>query len=166
MSPSMDIEVSSNFERYLFEVQGRDAGLIRDQMASLGHSGRFKVRGGARVMSKDFAAASATEKEVADMIRAVRLQTGYLADPHTGCALVAVEKTKRTGSAPVVVLATAHPAKFPDAMEACVAERPSLPPRLSSLMTSKEKISHLPNDLTAIEQFIANRARSMSEHTS
>ncbi len=157
-SPSMDIEVSSNFERYLFEAQGGDAALIRSQMAALGQAGRFEVKGGAALLARDFSAASASEGEVAEAIRRIRAQTGYTAEPHTACGLIAAERCLADGPVPSVVLSTAHPAKFPDTMQAILGERPALPPRLSTLMTDEERFTVLPNDLAAVESFIEERA--------
>lgn len=157
-SPSMDIEVSSNFERYLFEAQGRDAALIRGQMAALAQSGRFEVRGGPELIARDFSAASATEEDVAEAIRRVRKVSGYTAEPHTACGLVAAERCLKPGATPEVVLATAHPAKFPDTMQAILGERPPLPPRLAGLMSDPERTTLLPNDLAAVERFVEGRA--------
>src|SRR5690606_12851169 len=113
-SPSMDIEVSSNFERYLFEAQGRDSALIRGQMAALAQSGRFEVKGGPELLARDFSAASASEEDVAEIIRRTRQVSGYMTEPHTACGLVAAERCLKPGATPQVVLSTAHPAKFPD----------------------------------------------------
>src|SRR5262245_10138999 len=110
-SPSMDIQVSSNFERWLFEASGRDAAWVRGRMGALRQSGRFEL--GAEVtaaMRADFAAAGASMDEVARCIRRVEAGSGYLLDPHSACGVVAAEKTgaARAGG-PCVVLATAHP---------------------------------------------------------
>lgn len=156
-SPSMDIEVSSNFERYLFEAQGRDAALVRGQMAALAQSGRFEVKGGPALISRDFAAASASEADVAAIIRRTRDESGYTAEPHTACGLIAAERCLPDGIVPKIVLATAHPAKFPDTMERILGERPSLPVRLSSLMTDEERSTVVPDDLAAVERFIEER---------
>jgi threonine synthase len=156
-SPSMDIEVSSNFERYLFEACGRDAAWVRARMGALAQSGRFELGEALEPMRRDFAAASASEAEVADCIRQVRRRSGYLLDPHTACGVVAAEKTA-AGKAPRVVLATAHPAKFPDALQAITGKRPPLPPRLATLMSDPERITSLPNDLAAVERFVASLA--------
>lgn len=163
MSPSMDIEVSSNFERYLFEAEGRDATLIRGQMAALAQSGRFEVKGGAERLAQDFSAASASEAEVADAIRQTRLASGYTADPHTACGLIAAGRCLPARPAPSIVLATAHPAKFPDTIESILGDRPSLPPRLASLMTDPERTTLLPNDLHIVERFIESRAGASAE---
>ena len=158
-SPSMDIQVSSNFERYLFEASNRDSAWVRGKMGALGQSGRFDLSADVlAAMRRDFHAATATMDEVADCIRRVKAESGYLLDPHSACGVVACEKTRATKDAPHVVLATAHPAKFPDAIEAITGARPSLPSRLSALMTDPERITVLPNDLAAIQRFVAERA--------
>ncbi|MFO7297766.1 MAG: threonine synthase [Pseudomonadota bacterium] len=162
-SPSMDIEVSSNFERYLFEAQGRDSALIRGQMAALAQSGRFEVKGGPELLARDFSAASASEEDVAEIIRRTRQVSGYMTEPHTACGLVAAERCLKPGSTPQVVLSTAHPAKFPDTIERILGERPQLPPRLASLMTDEERSTLLPNDLRAVESFIEQHAGAAAE---
>lgn len=161
-SPSMDIQISSNFERYLYEASDRDATWVRGRMGELQQSGQFRL--GAKVqarMQQDFAAASANQAEVAETVRRVRAESGYLLDPHTACGVVAAEKTLPKGATPRIVLATAHPAKFPDAVEAITGERPPLPPRLHALLTDKERISVVPNDLAAVKRFVADRATAM-----
>jgi threonine synthase len=159
-SPSMDIQVSSNFERYLFEASERDAAWVRGRMGALAQSGRFELAGEVLTgLRADFDAASATMDEVSACIRRVKAESGYLLDPHTACGVVAFEKTTAAPAAtPHVVLATAHPAKFPDAMAAIAGERPPLPPRLAPLMTAPERMTVLPNDLAAVERFVAQRA--------
>lgn len=161
-SPSMDIQVSSNFERYLFEAQGRDAALIRSQMASLAQSGRFEVRGAAR-LAADFAAAAASETDVDQAIRGVRAASGYLLDPHTACGVVAARRAAGDGAAPQVVLATAHPAKFPEAMAPIAGAAVPLPGRLAHLMSAPERMTRLPNDLMAVERFVASHSRAARE---
>lgn len=158
-SPSMDIQISSNFERYLFEASGRDAALVRSQMQSLAQSGRFEIGPALGSLRQEFEAAAGSETEVAEAIRRVRREAGYLMDPHTACAFVALGKAKHRCAAPDVILATAHPAKFPDAMEAITGERPALPPRLGSLMTDPERFVRLANDLAAVERFVESRSR-------
>ncbi len=167
-SPSMDIQISSNFERYLFEASGRDATGIRRMMAGLKQSGRFELGAVQGRFAGEFAAAAASEGEVAAAIRQVQASAGYLLDPHSACAVVALDKLARdagpsnTGSAPEVVLATAHPAKFPDAMAAIAGLRPPLPPRLHGLMTAHERITLLPNDSAALETFVAAHTRAVA----
>jgi threonine synthase len=159
-SPSMDIQVSSNFERYLFEASERDAAWVRARMGSLAQAGRFDLSGAVLARLRgDFDAASADTDEVAACIRRVRAASGYPLDPHTACGVVALEKTPTQGETPHIVLATAHPAKFPDALEAITGARPPLPPRLASLMTDPEHMTVLPNDLAAVQRFVAQRAQ-------
>ncbi len=158
-SPSMDIQVSSNFERYLFEASNRDAATIRSQMDWLKQSGRFQVGPALSQFRTDFNASAASEDEVAAAIRHVVKSAGYTMDPHTACAYVALQKCrhpseKNPGGEPKVILATAHPAKFPDAMEAITGVHPALPPRLSGLMSAMERFKVLDNDLTTIEAHV------------
>jgi threonine synthase len=159
-SPSMDIQVSSNFERWLFEASGRDAARIRTMMAGLGQSGAFDLAELGPAMRRDFAAAAATEADVAERIRRTRAESGYLADPHTACGLVALDRTPLEPDVVEVVLATAHPAKFPDAVEAITGERPALPPRLAGLLCAPERAVSLPNDLATIERHIEHVTRA------
>ena len=163
-SPSMDIQVSSNFERYLFEASNRDAAWVRGRMGALAQSGRFELSTGVwNTLHTDFDAACATMEEVACCIRRVKAESGYLLDPHTACGVVAAEKSRLAlpqAAAPLVVLATAHPAKFPDAMQAIAGERPALPPRLAPLMTDPERTTVLPNDLAAVERFVSEHAEA------
>ncbi len=157
-SPSMDIQISSNFERYLFEASSRDSAWVRGKMGALGQSGRFELSDAVLAnLRRDFDAATATRDAVATCIRSVRAASGYLLDPHTACGVVAAEQTLAAGKAPNIVLATAHPAKFPDAVETITGSRPPLPPRLSSLLTDPERITVLPNDLAAIQRFVIER---------
>ena len=157
-SPSMDIGISSNFERFLFEASGRDAALIRSQMASLAQSQQFELTHGQNAaMKADFSALCADERAVASAICATKASSGYLLDPHTACAFGA--GTRQTHGTEVI-LATASPAKFPDAMEGITGERPQLPPRLLHLMTDTERFDVLPNDLAAVQAYVAARSRS------
>ena len=162
-SPSMDIQVSSNFERYLFEAQGRDAAAVAAQMGALAQGRRFGMGGAHRAMQRDFTAAMASETEVATSIGRIRDASGYLMDPHTACGMVAAAKALPPGPTPRVVLATAHPAKFPDALEAIGGERPALPSRLASLMNDAERYEVLPADLAAVERWIEGRVRAAEE---
>lgn len=162
-SPSMDIQISSNFERYLFEASGRDAAGIRASMGALAQGGRFEIKSPLEKLRHDFTAAAASENEVASAIRRVKQDSSYLMDPHTACGMVALEKCIAEGAVPRVVLSTAHPAKFPDAMEAITGERPGLPPRLASLLTDPERYPVLDNDLGAVERYVEGVAGSLSE---
>jgi threonine synthase len=160
-SPSMDIQISSNFERYLFEASGRDSNLVREAMASVAATGRFELGALWPRLKDDFSAASASEDEVAKCINDIKDRYGYLLDPHTACALVAAERV--AGSGETVVLSTAHPAKFPDAIEAMTGTRPELPDRLSHLMSDPERFEILPNNLAAVKDFVLTRCSAPSK---
>ncbi len=159
-SPSMDIQVSSNFERLLFDATGDDAGLVRDMMAGLKQSGSFTVPDDAlNRIRAEFKAFSASETEVAATIKNTLIETGYLTEPHTATALIAAQKAQANPSIPMVILATAHPAKFPDAVkEACGVDAP-LPKRLSRLMNDEEHLTHIANDIDAVESYILGKAK-------
>ncbi len=158
-SPSMDIQVSSNFERYLFEAAGRDAGVVRAQMGSLGQSGRFELGGAHARFKGEFAAVAASEGDIAATINRTLATSGYLAEPHTACGLHAANVAPASRGVAQIVLATAHPAKFPDAMEQITGQRPALPQRLSGLMTDAERMTVLPNDQARIEAFLTAHSR-------
>ncbi len=163
-SPSMDIQISSNFERYLFEASGRDSGAVRRQMESLKQSQRFELDAKlAAAMEQDFLAESASEVDVAGCIRKVLSGSGYLAEPHTACGIHACEKALQGDdrSVPQVVLSTAHPAKFPDAMEGITGARPQLPERLQGLMSDPERFKVLDNDASVIEAYVEDNARAI-----
>jgi len=160
VSPSMDIQVSSNFERLLFEAYGRDAEAVRGLMASLEQSRRFTLTGAALDHVRGlFCAGRADEQETAATIRTLRRETGYLADPHTAVAIAVAEKEQRDPAVPMVVLSTAHPAKFPDAVEAACGMRPSLPEWLGDLEQRPERCTVLPADPSAVEKFVLSVSR-------
>jgi threonine synthase len=159
-SPSMDIQVSSNFERLLFEAGERNAATVRAYMASLGQSGGFTIEEAtlSRIRA-DFDAGRATADEAAATIRALLSSNGYLLDPHTATA-VHVARQNIAGETPMIVLATAHPAKFPASVEAACGVRPALPARLADLMSAKERFTVLPSDLKMLEDHISRHARA------
>ena len=166
-SPSMDIQVSSNFERYLYEASNRESSGVRRQMDSLKQAGRFELEGQvASAMRVDFAAASAGEDDVARTVRKVLEDSQYLVEPHTACGVHALKYCLNDSdqTVPQVVLATAHPAKFPDAMEAITGRRPKIPERLKSLMIDKERFPVLDNDQAVIETYIENNARAGTDN--
>ena len=162
-SPSMDIQVSSNFERLLFDAYRRDSVAVRTLMGSLAQSQRFEIAAFAlSEIRVHFSADRASEEETAATIRTVRKETGYLADPHTAVALAVAEKENRDPAVPMVVLSTAHPAKFPDSVEAACGVRPELPDWLAHL-SGPERITVLPADQSAIERFIVAASRAAQE---
>jgi threonine synthase len=159
-SPSMDIQVSSNFERLLFEAHGRDAGALRRLMAGLRQSQGFSIEPvPLQAIRAEFDAFSVTEAETTQEIAQSWRETGTLADPHTAVAISAARRLKMNASAsPLVVLGTAHPGKFPDAIARATGRRPDPPGQLAGLFKRKERFSILPNDQNEIERFIRARA--------
>ena len=163
-SPSMDIQVSSNFERLLFDAYGRDAHAVRGLMGSLAQSRRFSVSAHAlQALRTLFSAERAEEQEVAATIRAWMREASYCADPHTAVALAVAEKETRDPTTPMVVLSTAHPAKFPDAVKAACGVDPGLPDWLSDLPKRQERITVLPNDQHQVERFVLSASRAARE---
>ncbi|GES44474.1 threonine synthase [Rhizobium dioscoreae] len=159
-SPSMDIQISSNFERLLFEANGRDASKVRAAMESLKQSNGFSVSEEAlKLIKKDFRAGRASEKQVAETIRKTLVDTGYLLDPHTAIGVFIADKNERPSS-PMVTLATAHPAKFPAAVKSASGIDPALPTWLAGLMTREERFDILDPELKAVESFIGKHART------
>ncbi len=159
-SPSMDIQISSNFERLLFEANGRDASKVRAAMESLKQSNGFSVGEEAvKFIRKDFRAGRASEKQVAETIRKTLADTGYLLDPHTAIGVFVAEKNERPSS-PMVTLATAHPAKFPAAVKSASGIDPGLPTWLAGLMTREERFDILDPELKVVESFIGKHARA------
>jgi threonine synthase len=160
----MDIQVSSNFERLLFEAHGRDAGAVCRLMAGLRQSQGFTIEPGPlHAIRAEFDAFSVTEAETTREITRSWRETGFLADPHTAVGMSAARKAKAHASeSPLVVLSTAHPAKFPAAIAHATGMRPDLPGHLAGLFERKEKFSILPNDQSEIERFIHARAARAS----
>jgi threonine synthase len=163
-SPSMDIQVSSNFERLLFDAYDRRADAIRALMASLAQSRRFTLSARALAAIRAlFSADRADEDEVAATIRTVKRETGTLVDPHSAVGIAVAEKELRDPAVPMVVLATAHPAKFPAAVEAACGVRPVLPEWLSGLDKRPERVTVLPVDQSAVERFVLKTSRAAQE---
>ena len=159
-SPSMDIQISSNFERLLFEAHGRDPSAVRTAMAGLKQSGSFEIEAQAlKAIRREFRAGRATEKQVAETIRETLADTGYLLDPHTATAVFVARKNAKPTS-PMVTLATAHPAKFPAAVKSACGIDPALPSWLADLMTREERFDILPAEIRHVEKFIGDHARA------
>ncbi len=159
-SPSMDIQISSNFERLLFESYDRDAAAIRGLMRSLGQSGEFTIADAPlKTIRNQFAAGRSTVAETAATIDSVLKQDGYLLDPHSAIGVKVAREHADTAS-PMVVLATAHPAKFPDAVKDACGVSPALPAWLSDLMERKEHFTRLQNDLKVVEDHIRSHSRA------
>jgi threonine synthase len=161
LSPSMDIQVSSNFERLLFEMNGRDGGMTVEQLLSFRHTGRLQVEADQveRWITPTFRAARVDDDATLAEIRRVHLATGQLIDPHTATATAAVRAVDATRDGrPVVTLATAHPAKFPDAVSRATGVHPPLPAHLADIFERPERTNRVANDLAAVEAFVRTAA--------
>ncbi len=153
ISPSMDIQVSSNFERALYMAYDRDGRAVAQLMEELKRDGGFSVSQGAmEALREVYASGRASEEETAGTIRELHARTGETVCPHTAVG-VKVAGEIATDS-PMVTLATAHPAKFPDAVEAATGRRPALPPRMADLFDRPERMVEVPNDLSKIQSLI------------
>ncbi len=155
ISPSMDIQVASNFERLLFDLCDRDGDSVVELMATFAEEKTFQVSEDAFGKARElFAAYAADEPETLGMIAAMLEKTGEMVDPHTAVGLAAAKALAAGSESPIVTLATAHPAKFPDAFEQATGIRPALPRHLEDLMTKPERLSVLPNNLKAVQAHI------------
>ncbi len=152
ISPSMDIQVSSNFERALFDAYDRDGNAVAQLMEEL-QSGGFHISQGALDRLRgSFASGRVSEDETSAMIARAHGAFGELLCPHSAIGVKVAQD--HLGTTPMVTLATAHPAKFPDAVEAASGIRPSLPPRMADLFDRPERVTRVENDLEALEELI------------
>jgi threonine synthase len=155
ISPSMDIQVSSNFERALFDAYGRDGAAVGQLMAEL-KTGGFRISQGAlESLRATFASGRCSEEETQATIRRAFAQTGEVLCPHSAVGVKVAED--HLGTTPMITLATAHPAKFPDAVEAATGTRPALPLRMADLFDRAERMTPVPNDLATIEALVRER---------
>ena len=161
LSPSMDVQVSSNFERLLFDVVGRDGAAVAAALEGFRASGRLDL-GAARNAEALALFDGARLDDDGTLAEIARLQreTGELVDPHSAVGIAAARAKALDPAVPVVALATAHPAKFPDAVERACGHRPALPARLADLYERAERCTVLPNDLAAVEGEI-RKARAL-----
>lgn len=157
-SPSMDIQVSSNFERLLFDLCDRDGAAVTRLMAAFRAEGRLDLADARwHAARAPFAAVRLDDAEVAATMARVHGETGLLIDPHTAIGIEAARRTPGDPAVPTVALATAHPAKFPDAVEAACGVRPTLPDRLGDLYDRPERMTVLPADLAAVQAHVRHR---------
>lgn len=155
LSPSMDIQISSNFERLLFDLHERDGKAVTDIMARLRKDRSFTLGKIAwNRLRNEFSAASVNDEDTKAAIKTIYEATGELLDPHTAVGLTAGQRKRKDAGAALVVLATAHPSKFPEAVEAACGVRPALPPHLARLMEMPERFDVRANDATAVKRFI------------
>lgn len=161
LSPSMDIQVASNFERALFEASGRDSQWLVAAMDAFARDHRLEIpKPVLTALRARYAAQSVSDDETLAAIAAAHRDHGLLVDPHTAVGLAAAARLPRSGR-PMVVLATAHPAKFPDAVAKATGQTAPLPPRLRDLYEMSERLSVLPNDLAAVRSFIEARLQTL-----
>jgi threonine synthase len=163
LSPSMDIQVSSNFERFLFELKGENGAAVAAAMQAFRATGTLPIseaewRAAQRQFTGHRVDDAGTRASIAETWRA----SGELLDPHSAVAVAAARAARRDRTVPMVALACAHPAKFPDAVEAATGIRPGLPPHLSDLLTRRERTAVLPNDLVAVQRYVSDHARPVA----
>lgn len=160
LSPSMDIMVSSNFERLLFDAYGRDGAAIRQLMEEF-TSGSMTLSDSALANARElFSSYRLDDDAMTAVIKDVFENTGYLLDPHTAIGVEAARKTRRSQAIPMVCLATAHPAKFPEAVrKAGQAEDPALPHHMADLFDREEKFDVLENDIAVVHAYVQNNVR-------
>ncbi len=159
ISPSMDIQVSSNFERVLFDAYGRDGAAVAALMDELKTGGGFKISQGAlQSLRAMFGSGRCSEDETRATIKSCYAATTEVLCPHSAVGVKVAEEN--LGAVPMITLATAHPAKFPDAVEQATGLRPGLPPRMADLFDRAERVTRVPNDLKALQALIRERRRS------
>ena len=155
ISPSMDIQVASNFERLLFDLVDRDGEQLNTLMATFAEERRFALDGDRLARARErFSAYSVDEDETLAMMGEAFESMGEIVDPHTAVGLAAAKAASVETDGPLITLATAHPAKFPDAVERAIGVKPEPPAHLQGLMTKPERLSVLPNDLAAVQAHI------------
>ncbi len=158
-SPSMDIQVASNFERLLFDLAGHDGAIVRQQMAAVAEKGGFQVSPAALQQAHElFLSCRVDEAATTATMAEVFREWGVAIDPHTAVGLRAARELMPDG--PVVTLSTAHPAKFPDAVEKACGQRPPLPDHMADLYERAERCAVLPNNLPALQDYIRRLRRS------
>jgi threonine synthase len=158
LSPSMDIQISSNFERLLYDLYDGDGATVANLMRAFRRDGKLRIDEPRwRKALEVFSGFRADDDETLASIAAVHAETGELIDPHTAVGVAAAKAQRGDPSVPMVALATAHPAKFPDAVERATGIRPPLPSHLADLMTREERMTALPNDIEAVKNFVQSR---------
>ena len=160
LSPSMDIQVSSNFERLLFELLDRDPAATARVMTDFRASGRMAVpQAGWQRAAALFQGFTLDDPGTLAEIRRLHAACGYLADPHTAVGIAAARALTGDAATPIIAMATAHPAKFPDAMQMATGMRPPLPTRMADLYERPERLTRAPNDLAEIQALVRAAAR-------
>lgn len=159
VTPSMDIQVSSNFERLLFDLHGRDGQALASTMQAFETTGRMQLTDAQRAeAARLFRAERVDETQMMGALQWAHSACGQLIDPHTAIGLAAARRAEAQIDGPIVTLATAHPAKFPDAVERASGVRPGLPRRVAHLFDRAERYDRLPADAEALKAYIRDRA--------
>jgi threonine synthase len=167
LSPSMDIQISSNFERYLFDLVGRDGAAVCALMQQFRASGEFSVNQEQMARARSvFAAHRLDDSETRATIAAIYRETGEILDPHSAIGVAAARAARRDRNAPIVAIATAHPAKFPEAVQEATGRRLEMPARLAAILQAPERIERLPNDLDRLKRFVRERATAATARAS
>ena len=156
ISPSMDIQVSSNFERALFYAYGKDGNAVGQLMDELKEGGFSVSQGALQALEEHFDSGRVSEAETSATITEMQGRTGEILCPHSAIA-ARIGDQHQDGATPMVALATAHPAKFPDAVEAATGHRPGLPPRMADLFEKDERVTRVENDLEALKAVVKDR---------
>ena len=158
LSPAMDIQVSSNFERYMFELYDRESAALAADMRALRQNGSLQLSGERfATLGGQFRAARVSDVDTLRTIGEVHRDTGILIDPHTAVAVHAARGTHLPDDVAMVALSSAHPAKFPEAVLEATGIRPELPPTLRHLMSLPERMTILPADIGQLQSFITQR---------
>ncbi len=159
ISPSMDIQVSSNFERALYWAYGGDGAAVAQLMAELGAGGFSISQGALQHLREIYESGRVSEDETRAMIAEIRAETGQIICPHTAVAVAVARRHLHTGT-PMITLATAHPAKFPDAVEAATGIRPALPPHMADLFERPERVTRVENDVDTLKSLILEKGQA------
>jgi threonine synthase len=162
LSPSMDIQISSNFERLLFDAYDNDGAAVTSLMDRFKQSGEYAVdaKVHARILQM-FGGTRLDDNGIKAVIKETYAKTGYTLDPHSAIGVAAAQSAKLPAQTPIVAMATAHPAKFPDAVESAMGTRPALPAHLSDLLSREERFTTLPKDLDQIKAYVRQNARQI-----
>ena len=163
ISPSMDIQISSNFERYLFDLLGRDSDRLATLMSTFKETGDIAVSDAhLQAARAQFESSRTDDAETLALIKETHDATGYTLDPHTAVGMKGAKAlAEKDDSGAVVLLATAHPAKFPDAVEKAIGERPALPDHLTDLFDRKEIMQEQPNDIKTVMDYVVGHTRAV-----
>jgi len=163
LSPSMDIQISSNFERYLFDLYGNDGSEVSARLGAFRQSGEFDIDPERMATVRSlFDGQRFDDAATSAVIAELFAESGALIDPHSAIGVAAGRARRRDPHVPMIALATAHAAKFPDAVEAATGIRPALPDRLADLFERLERYTVLPNDAAIVKEHILSTVGSIA----